>query len=772
MDNLAQKELGIKRTRKRKESFKVDHQEIAERVCKFYSDGISERQEQVDLRLQRYAKLRMWREGRNWPWANSFDAGIPDLMSHSLRLQDTLHNAVMTMRPAISASSLSGKEDEAKQEKIDRLIDYQVFVENRGEEFIGEAAESFINDEVLTVYVPWVEEKREVVEVKIYDPIPEDELPLVYFKSIISSEFQKGDIYKENDGWDWRIDLGEEEVKAHFYTNKEEKVELVIERIVSVFDGPRPTVVDWEDIVCPPRCANLQPPGPSNPKGAPWTIMRSFPLVDEIKRLKDTGFYDLLTDEDLDKISNASLVDTDREKERQKDAMQGVQKNENSSQHKSLTRLMCLDRYDVDGDGFEEDVIFWVILETKTLLRAKYLTEMFPADPPRRPFAEASFIRVGGRRDGISLPELLESTHDLMKQFTDQVGDAGTLANAPFGFYRTSSNVKQEVMRMSPGDLYPLSDPRNDVYFPSLPGQSQAFGLNMITMFGAQQDRLAMQGDLQFGRVPRGQASALRTAGAQQNILMQGEARPERILRRFFMCLTEVWTQIHEMNQRFLKPGKKYKVMGFVEDGKDPYNEIKSTREIEGRFQFEFKANVLNSSKQALQGVYTQLMGLYLSPIAIQLGLVGKNEIYRLLKDAGQALGQGPEKGYLIPPSPDADLPGIFFEEAITDIMNHQHPMGRPLEGNMQHLQKLIAFAQTDEFGLLDPASVQIFAAYTTETRQKAIQEMQMMQMAQLAAQMTTNPMTQPGPAPNTDQPMVEKNELMDETLPSARGDG
>jgi hypothetical protein len=43
--------------------------------------------------------------------------------------------------------------------------------------------------------------------------------------------------------------------------------------------------------------------------------------------------------------------------------------------------------YDIDDDGLDEDVVWWMILETKTIVKAKMLTEMWPANPPRRPFA-------------------------------------------------------------------------------------------------------------------------------------------------------------------------------------------------------------------------------------------------------------------------------------------------------------------------------------------------------------------------------------------------
>ena len=151
----------------------------------------------MEARLQRYAKLRMWTEGRNWPWEEASDVALPDIMTHSLRIQDTLHNAVMSIRPAINSKAVSGKEDLGKQEKIDNLIDFQVFVENEGEKFIGECADAFVNDGVMTIYVPWVREDRDVIDIRIFPAIQEDFLPVVYFKQILTEEFPKGLLYKK-----------------------------------------------------------------------------------------------------------------------------------------------------------------------------------------------------------------------------------------------------------------------------------------------------------------------------------------------------------------------------------------------------------------------------------------------------------------------------------------------------------------------------------------------------------------------------------------------
>ena len=768
--SIAQKKAGVKRERKRIDSLKIDKEKIAKRIKKFYDDDTTNRSGDIDARLQRYAKLRQWTSGKNWPWEEASDVALPDILTHSLRIQDTLHNAVMSIRPTINSKAVSGKEDIEKQEKIDNLIDYQIFMENEGEKFMGDAASAFVDDGVMTIYIPWVREDREIIDIRIYPSIPSEALPIQYFKQLLTEEFPKGLITKKDkDGWEWEVE--EEEIKKCSFYTTEDSVELLIRHTARIFDGPRPMVLDYDDVLYPYRAENLQAPGPSNPNGSAHVIVRSYPLVDEIKRLKRSRFYDLVTDEDVTKLEAAGTPKDDQASKQQKDRMQGTVEPGSTTvaSHKPLTRLMCFDRYDIDGDGLDEDVVWWSVLETGTILKAKYLTEMFPANPPRRPFAESSFIPVRGRRSGISLPELLEGMHDLAKTTIDLTIDGGTAANFPFGFYRATSNMKAEVIRVNPNELYPLGDPKNDVYYPSLPGQSQAFGINLLTIVDQIQSKLAMQSDLQFGRIPKGQASALRTQGAQQNILMQGEARPERILRRFFMGLCEVWKQIHELNQRFLPENKKFRIIGYSENKNDPYDEVKSRREIQGRFQFDFKANVLNSSKQILQTALQSLMAAYLNPVTIQLGLMDEEGAFRLLRNYGKSLGQDPDQ-YLKAPAPDSYLPPILAEEAISLMIQDQEPKGKPLEGSLPHLQKLIKFMQSPEFGFLSPDGIKIFQQYAIQIRERAVQEQRQQIMAQfMAQQMQQESGGQPTDLQN---PQLNNNELIDKTLPSAGGGG
>ena len=782
--------------RKRSRSASIDRAKIAERIKEFFDTDNQERAIEIDARLQRYAKFRMWSEPNDLMWEGSTNFANPDMMTASMRLQDTLHNAVLSQRPPVMAKATK-KPDKDKEEKINSLLDYQFFEEQPGEQIVGTLADDFVNEGLYTAYIPWIDESRTVREIKVYPMVPVNVNPVEYFANILAGMFPKAGLQPSMDGWDWKIELDGKRYKANFYTNEQDQVEMEVEHDAQVYNGPRVIRKDIQDVLHPPRCENLQIKSPSNPLGASHVILKDYPSIDEIQRLYEDGFYDLMTKEEAEKLGILRMDTSYQELEQQKDIMQGhvEQKDvpKGAESHKPLTRLMCFDSYDINGDGLDEDVIFWMILEEKIVLRAKYLTQMFPSNPPRRPFAEAQLFPVPGRRYAIGMLEMMEGVHDLMKQFFDQGGDAGMLANLPFGFYRPFSSMQPTVLRPLPGDLYPLSNPKDDVNFPVMGNQQQTFAFNMIALLQAVEERLTTIGDLQVGRVPRGKASALRTVAGMQTILAQGDARPERVLRRFFMGLTQIWQQMHSLNKTFLPKNKQYMICGYSEPDKDPYGKIGSVAEIQGDYRYTFSANVLNTSKEATQQALQSMMAAYVNPLALQLGIIDGGGIFRLERDYGRSLGQDPDK-YLKPPMPDAYEPPIFAEEAIDAILSGNIPQGPPAEGFDEHLAKLQEFANGEDnmtvtapdgtqvkvpsFHVMPPELIPTFRQYLERTAALAAQERQRQAMMAAAAQFSgqTQPDGMPGPM---GQPQVRDStaplnpgELTDETLPGAGGGG
>ena len=773
---------------KRRRSFNIDKAEVVRHVVRNFDQDIKDRIDWSDARIQRYAKLRGWMEPKDYPWPNASNAQLPLMMQNCLRTEDTLHNAVLSQRPVMSANALK-QEDKDKGDDIDKLIDYQIFIENKGEERIGDLIQSFVEDGTFVCHIVYVREDMPVTDVKTFPPIPEGMDPQMALLEMIRQSYPDSKATPVGTSpFTWKVEFMDEQgvvqkVDVDFY-HDDKRLQMFCKRKLRTFDGPCLLPKQLEDVVVPSRSGNLQPPSPSNPRGAPHVILVDYPTFDEIKRLYKSGYYDLLTEDELKEIeahhSSKRGMALDPESAKvQKDSLAGHTYGDASSARERFTRYMAYDRWDIDGDGLEEDVIFWVIRESKTLLRARTLTEMNPAIPPRRPFAEARFIPVPEQFYGVGLPELMEHVVDMIKVTFDQMIDAGTLANTPWGLYKAASGVRPEIIRMYAGELYPTANPKEDIFFPQMPNQNQTFGMNTVAMLNQFMDKLTMVGDLQLGRVPQGKASALRTVSGMQTVLQQGDARPERILRRFFRGLAEVWAQVHELNQAFLPPGKQYRVVGVPENGKDAYKRLDNPAKIRGRFQFDFKANILNTNKASEAAMLQSLAGLLINGMTMQMGIMDPERVYMLLSKITKAMGQDPEK-LLHEPVPGASGPKITWEEALTSIMNGMFPTGAPMEGPNYQLQQIQAFVASDKLGLIqDEGSLKLLHAYMqslVHMAQGQAAQMAMVQHAQQFGQQASGggqggPQPQPQhPDMGGSQPKLQGSELMDETLPSAGG--
>jgi hypothetical protein len=782
--------------RLRKKSFTYDAGNIYQRVKDFADTWDAARTDERDDRIQRQAKFRQWTEGKDWPWPDASDIKLPDMTTASLRVQDTLHNAIMSARPPVTARA-TDKLSSEKAEKIDQLIDHQLFVDMNGENFISELADAFANDGHYVVFVPWVRERSQISDIMKYPKIPPPDAegnvitPEEYFQTIIKKAYSGAPsaVAKNAGLWDYAVTLADDtKVDVSFYTDESDRVEMVSTRFATVFDGPSPRVMDWENVLYPPRAANLQAPSPANPKGAQAVILVDNPTLDEVKKLHKKGWYDGLDKDDIKALEAAPASSELKQSEEAKDTFSGVSDTQKApikgaESHKELTRYTVFDRFDIDGDGLDEDVIWWVIKELPgKVAKAQLMSEMYPFQLPRRPLAHTSYIPIRGRIGGISQLELTEGTHDAMKMSYDQMADAGTIANVPFFFYRASGGMRPETIELTPGEGYPVGDPQRDVFFPNIQNNAAVNGQNTIGLLTNMQEKLTMVGDQQLGRVPAGGATALRTVTGMAMMQNNGDARPERIMRRFYMGLRDIYSLCHQLNEVHLPPNKMVRLAQTADKNQAPYTVIQTPAELRGNFVFDFDANAFNTSRQALQDAMERMMSSYISDINLQLGIIDQDGIYRLQRDWGRIIGQDPDQ-YLSMPSPDSTLPKIFAEDALLFISQGKKPFGVPAEagGAAEHLQKLQEFIQTDQFGLIQQEYVEtIMRPYMEQVSQRALLQQQQAQQLEAAGNAGTPaqanaPGRPPGGVqenPNDAPTNVQPNQPADQTQPGANGNG
>jgi len=772
----------------RRRTFTFVPAKIVDLVVNDYQQDLDDRQEWSEARLQRYAKYRGWLEHKTEPWDGASNAHVPLMMTDCQKTVDTLVNAVLAQRPVMGATAVNPA-DQQKAETVDDLLDYQFFLEQPGEERVQEWAEHFVTDGTTIAFIPYIKEDRIISDVRTY-PALNPSLPAeAQLVEILAQAFPQSFARKTGaDLWGWSVRWTDEshqdqDASIEFYTDEDARLVMVAEREMRLYDGPCFIPKALEDIVVPARSTNCQMPGPSNPGGADHVTMADYPAWDEIKRLHQQGYYDQLSDADLEALdedpTKSSAVGEDGsdpgEHKVQRDALAGQAYGHADATNKTLTRLTYFGRYDVNDDGLDEDVIFTVLKERKKLLKVSLLNERFPAMPPRRPFAEARFIPVPGQFYAIGMLELVEHLHDVIKAILDQTLDKNTLVNMPWFLYRAASGMRPEVIKCAPGEGYPVSNPGQDMVFPQIPNADQSVSLNLLALLQQWADKQTVIGDLQLGRVPQGKASALRTVGGMMSVLQQGDARPERLLRRFFAGLAQAYQQFHELNQAFLPPKKQYRIASMTHPGSNPYRTLDDPSKIRGRFQFDFKANSLNTSKASQAQILQTLGPILFNGMTFQMGTANKETFYTWEKKLVTALGQDPNE-LVLAPSEDSKKPKLTADQVVWTIYQGQMPQGLPQEGAQAQLQIFQDFLMTPESKQLDQGCRVLLKQWMTTLQRILAEQQQMAQHAQQFALMQSGggggaggQQSQGDGSGATAQPQGP-GQLTDESLPTAGG--
>ena len=718
----------IPKPTRRKRSFRLDKKRVCDYVLGRLQVDLDARQEWNQKRIDRYAKLRGWLPTKGHPLGSqASNVWMPIMLVASMRLKAGLENATKSMRPLMSAKALQRRNMD-KQEQVNKLTDFQFFTEAAGERVLDDFISNLVDDGLAIAHVRWVKRDEVIHDVRGLPGVSNpDEVPLdfqIYSALVSFFPTMLDAVPMGANDYTWKVFYkAEEEAEGptrealvEFYDTEDGRIEAHVSKRVRAFDGPSIEVHDLEDIVVPVRSANLQPPSPENPHGALYVNRVCKTTVDDIRRGMKNGTYDLLDDADLAKIENADYMSQrtsdPEETKKLKDAQEGQDRDWGS--HQDIGERVVVEfygRWDVDGDGLEENVIFWVAKEAGVLMRARYLTELYPGVPVKRPFAEARLFSISNRFYGLSLSELLEPMQDMIKGIMDQNFDWGLITNIPFFFYRPSSGLKQEEMKLEPGTGYPLDRPQEDVFFPTW-NRDMSWTINTLTILQQYSERLSMQSDVQFGRVPTGKASALRTTGTTAALLQQGDVRSEQILRRLFTGFSAIFQLMHRLNRRYLPPMKELRVIGFSDAGTEPYTTVTPDK-IDADIDFEFNATLLNSNKQIVSQSLAEIQMMLISPVAIQLGLVQPEHIYKLMRDAIKARDLDPD-AYLVHPPAMVTGPKYTAEDVLSMILaGEQPPMGAgTLEQPQEHLQKLQQFTQSNEFGYFNPEQVKVLQGW------------------------------------------------------------
>ena len=292
--------------------------------------------------------------------------------------------------------------------------------------------------------------------------------------------------------------------------------------------------------------------------------------------------------------------------------------------------------FDIDDDGFKEELVCYYHPTSRQILRWTYLDRETPTG--RRPVYKADYIRRPNRNYSIGLCELLHSLSVEVDAIHEQRVDYGTLSNMPFFFYKASSVLPNEPLKIAAGKGIPTEDPQTDIFFPQLKGGT-AWGFQEENLLYTIISRASSISDISVGQ-PVSPAEMTRTQGGVSALLNEGNAQLDVALRRVQQMYGDVLGDMHQMYKDRLPRNFQHTIIG--EDGQtitDPQTGLPEMnqladprREIAGRVHFYLQANSSAGNKQLMRQNRTILFQQLLNPFNIQLGLVGPEELYEMSK--------------------------------------------------------------------------------------------------------------------------------------------
>lgn len=295
---------------------------------------------------------------------------------------------------------------------------------------------------------------------------------------------------------------------------------------------------------------------------------------------------------------------------------------------------ICYCSFDIDDDGFKEELVVFYHPTSRKVLRWTYLDR--GTKTGRRPVYKADYIRRPGRNYALGLCELLHSLGVEVDAVHEQRVDNGTFSNMPFFFYKASSVIPNEPMRIAAGKGIPIENPSTDVFFPQMKGGT-AWGFQEENLLFSIISRISSISDISVGQ-PVSPAEMTRTQGGVAALLNEGNAQLDIALRRIQQMYGDVLSDMHQMYTEKLPRDFQHIIVG--EDGQtqmDPQTGMPMMnaladprREIAGRVHFYLKANSTSGNKQLMRQNRTVLFQQLLNPFNLQLGLVGPEELYEM----------------------------------------------------------------------------------------------------------------------------------------------
>ena len=365
------------------------------------------------------------------------------------------------------------------------------------------------------------------------------------------------------------------------------------------------------------------------------------------------------------------------------------------------------------GDG-RKPYIFTVDYDSMTLLRVA--SRQFKGKTIDY-FIDYHFIPNPEGFYSFGFGHFLETLNEMADTVFNQIFDAGSLSNMPFGFYGRRAGLKKRQVKLKPGLFMEVEDASN-IHFPSLQRVDMVLFqvLGLIRQFTEQ---FTSTSDYLMGRESQGTKTP--TAHGTLAIIEQGLVTFAVLTKRVFRALRKELKLLMALDQLHLPETKQYRVMGSEEEIAFP--KIK-------RVDFDSVADIIPigdpsyaskmlKTQEAMQRYEIMMQ----NPLVVGNPNTGdqpnKRAIWQVTSDLLDALGT-PNKSKILPPLPPEPIPPEA-ENAMFMQGDYKSPI--PGETHAEHWRVHTTFQETEFYHNMPPEYQELVDRHLLETQQVAYTE-------------------------------------------------
>ena len=610
---------------------------------------------------------------KDFPWPGCSNFNVPLVMLGVETLKPRLTETILGGDPIIIAKPTEALDDK-KRDVVELFMNWQIQNELDLNSLITESAHRFLIPGTVVIKVLWRTDRRKIKALRKF-PLSTDTAIMLrtLFGPSLPEDFEE----TKTNTWEGTLktNSAERKVKAKFkYTEKE--ILALVEKDELIYDGPRVELITAEDFVVPVNAGE-------DVQRMPFCSQRLWLYENDLRRKVQEGrFYQDRVEElvNVVKGSGKDISDDAVGVDDNRASLEGVSPG-GESDVKNIQYEIIEDyrRWDIDEDGFEEEIITWTCptLPDK-LLGWDYLDNVFAHG--LRPFIVGRYLPIPGRFYGISFAEVVRGIQEEINTIHNQRVDAGTIQNNPGYFYRASSTHSPVGYKLRPGEGVPIDDPSRDVLMMKWQGGEQ-FGQAEEALLYQYYERLTGLPDLVLGRQPN-RVGATRTASGTSALLSEAGLRFRTAMRAFQSLWEKVFDHILALDAQYLAPGKEFRITGRIPET----IKLVDRSELLGNFDLKLTATAETLNRQVMREDATVKLNTALSPILLQLGAIGTKGLHRLLRDFYRSYGES-DPDLILEPLRDEEMVYTPTQE-LQIFVNGGNVEPTMMENALQHLQE------------------------------------------------------------------------------------